>query len=474
MHHVSLNELLAATGGKAIGFDRREFGFADIGIDSRSIRPGALFWALRGERLDGHDFVADALARGAAACVVGADKVNTTAGPRIVVPNTLQALWDFARWYRRQQAIPVVAVTGSVGKTTTREMIHAVLSNRLSGTRSPKNFNNHFGVPLSVLGIEKHHEFAVLELGASAAGEIRDLAGIAAPEIGVVTAIAAAHLDGFGSEENIIAAKGELIETLTPTGLAVLAGDDPRVRLLADRAPCQVILVGEKVDNDLQATHVAAGENQLAFRLDGNTYKVHATGRHHLVGALIAIAVGREMGMEADEIDAGLQSFTAVPGRCQLQQIGPWTVIDDTYNANPRSMQAACELLRDWQGATRKVLVTGDMLELGARMAECHRELGRAAATTGIDFLLAHGEQSGHVTRGALDAGMDKDNLAHSQDIDELLAALDDRLEPGDVVLVKGSRAMRMERVVCWLRERAENNLKGDTSRVPTPARVCV
>ena len=475
MERVFLKELLAATGGRAIGSFHGNSQFTGVGIDSRTICANEVFWAVQGERHDGHDFVADAYAGGAAASVVQANvvqanKVPTVAGPMVIVPDTLEALWAFARWYRERQEALVIGVTGSVGKTTTREMIHTTLGTHFAGTQSPRNFNNQFGVPLSILEIDKKHEFAVLELAASKVGEIRELAGIASPEIGVVTAIGLAHLEGFGSEENIINAKGELVEALPPSGFAVLCGDDPRVRRLADRAACPVILVGEAAGQDVRATHVELGRNRIDFRVDGTRYELRVTGRHHLTAALSAIAIAREIGIPACEIREGLKSFVAVAGRCQFEEIGPWTVIDDTYNANPSSMQAACAVLRDWRGQGKKMLIAGDMLELGDRTAICHRELGQSAAIAGINHLMGYGQQAGHVVHGALDAGMPAHGLAECESFDAMLAVLDCWLEPGDVVLVKGSRAMRMERVIEWLRARAETGLENTRSRVLTRA----
>ncbi len=229
MQPVSLDSLLSATDGRVVGFGGSGIAFPAVGIDSRSIRPGELFWAVQGEQHDGHDFLGEAFNRGAAACVVESKKVTAAAGPLVVVEDTLKALWDFSRWYRKNHDAVIVGVTGSVGKTTTREMIHAALTSQYQGVRSPKNFNNQFGLPLSILEIQPEHEFAVLELGASQAGEIRSLAELAAPEIGVITGIGSSHLEGFGDEEGVLRAKGELLETLPQSGFAVLAGDDSRL-----------------------------------------------------------------------------------------------------------------------------------------------------------------------------------------------------------------------------------------------------
>jgi UDP-N-acetylmuramoyl-tripeptide--D-alanyl-D-alanine ligase len=463
MKQISLTQLLTATRGEAVGFGDRQSGFDSIVTDSRKIRPGDLFWALAGEQHDGHHFLADGFRRGAAAAVVREDAIapRDRRGhhdcPLIVVRDTLTALWDLARWYRESREAFVVGVTGSFGKTTTRAMIHAALDARYTGTQSPRNFNNHVGVPLSILEIEDEHEFAVLEFGASAIGEIRRLAEMAAPEIGVITGIGPAHLSGFGSEERILASKSELLEALPIGGIAFLSGDDPRLRQLAKRAERQVVLVGEGSHNHVRATEIVVDQNRLSFRVGSDRFNLAVAGRHHLTAALCAVAVAREIGIDSATIAAGLRSFSAVPGRCQLEQIGRWTVINDTYNANPASMQAACEVLREWKTTGRKLLVTGDMLELGERSDEYHRQLGESVWGSGIDYLLVHGSQAKHVIQGAAEAGWDAYRLAECKSFETMLAVIRCWLEPGDVILVKGSRGMRMERVVDWLRSRAAN-----------------
>ena len=483
MQQVLLNNLLAATGGEAVGFGYDETVFRRIQIDSRAVRPGDLFWAVRGSRLDGHRFAEESLSRGAAGCLVERSKWSGSAAvPAIIVDDTLTALWDLARWHRRRHEAAVIGVTGSFGKTTTREMIRVVLEHQFRGTASPKNYNNHFGVPLSILGIDRRHMFAVLELAASYPGEIRNLADIASPNIGVVTGIGPAHWKGFGSRRNIIETKGALVDALPETGLAVLAGDDSCVRAMARRAKCSVRLVGERRRNDIRAANVTVRSGELSFRVGTTDYTVPATGRHHLTAALSAIAVAEEFGMETEAIVCGLKSFEPVAGRCRLEQIGPWKVIDDTYNAGPDSVRAACRLLQDLRQETHipsgnTILVLGDMLELGDRSIEFHREIGRVAVKMGIDHLLAYGDYSRHVTEGARSAGMIPDRRADCTEFQQLLKVLEDRLQPGDIVLVKGSRAMRMERIVDRLRRWAaqkdnELTLENKTSRVPS--RACV
>eukprot|EP00913_Durusdinium_trenchii_P008932 g8398.t1 len=287
-------------------------------------------------------------------------------------------------------------------------MIYAALAAEFAGIQSPRNYNNHIGLPLSLLQIQPSDEFAVLEMGASRVGEIRELAEISAPEIGVITGIGVSHLEGFGSRERIIEAKGELLEQLPQSGFAVLPGDEDTTDQLAHRAKCPVIRVGENRDNHIRITHLESDNESVRFRIDNRQYAVSATGRHHVRAAAVAVSVAREIGMKPETIAEGLRSFRPISGRCRLEHIGPWHIIDDTYNANPRSMEAACGVLREWQGNGKRILITGDMLELGTETVGSHRELGRLAAEANIDQLIVHGDYSKHVLEGACDHGLDQ------------------------------------------------------------------
>ncbi len=465
MELVQLSQLLAATGGAARALRSGDAAFRRVCIDSRQLREGEVFWALQGSRVDGHQFVEEAHGRGALACVVERQGLKDWTGPLVVVENTLLALADFARWYRQQQESLMIGVTGSVGKTTTREMIYAVLNTGHTGIRSQKNYNNELGVPLTLLDLEAGDEFAVLEMGARNPGDIQALARIAQPEVGVITSIGPAHLESFGDLEQVRRCKGELFAALPAHGFAVLSGDDAFTRGVASFAACPVIHVGELPHNQVQATNIESTPRALSFDVEHNRYEVPVAGRHYLIAALCAVAIGREVGLDAATIAHGLRRFVASPGRCSVEQLGPWTVIDDTYNANPTSMRAACELLRDWPGHNKRILVTGDMLELGTAAADYHRELGGQAAAANIDHLLSLGPHAEWVVRGAYQAGIDAHCLAACSDLDSLIAVLDCWLAQGDVVLVKGSRGMQMERVIEWLRLRAEEEFKKHQAR---------
>ncbi len=429
--------------------------FHEIVTDSRAVTPGSVFWALCGENQDGHDFVADAEARGAACCVVNRGQPIDSLGPLVEVEHTLQALADFAGWYRLQRDALIVGVTGSVGKTTTREMIYSTLNMGYDGLRSEKNFNNEIGLPLTLLQISRNHEFAVLELGARRIGDIRKLAEIAQPEIGVITAISPCHLETFGSMAGILQGKGELFEALPKSGFAVLAGDDELTRSLAKRAACKVILVGQGSHNQIRATNVEMNLNRLKFKVGGTNYEVPVTGRHYLVSALAAIAVGREIGLETEAIVRGLKSFVPVDSRCEVEQLGDLTLINDTYNASPASMQAACQLLADWKTGQRRVLVAGDMLELGSESDAYHQHVGTYAAQARIDCVVAFGPHADRIAAGAIEAGFPRHGIATCREMDTVFAVLDCWLDADSTVLVKGSRGMKMERVVDWVRQRS-------------------
>jgi len=470
MESVHSTEFLAAINAQTAGIKGGHFALERVSVDSRTLQAGDLFWALRGTKHDGHDYVADAVRRGAVACVVERTRAPQLTGPLVIVDDTLHALADFARWHRHQREALIIGVTGSVGKTTTREMIHTVLSVRHRGFRSQRNFNNEIGLPLSLLELGAADEFGVFEMGAARIGDIRQLCEIACPEIGVITRIGKAHLQTFGSLEAVYQGKGELLDALPVRGFAVVGGDDQLLRARAAAAACPVIFVGENPGNQVRATDIDFRPGSLRFAVDRRTYELPVPARHYLTSALCALAVAREIGMEPGAIAEGFSRFIGQPGRCMVEQTGTCTIIDDTYNANPLSMQAACLCLRDWPGQGHKLLIVGDMLELGSETQKSHQELGACVAATSVDRLLAFGENAGDVSQGALHAGMQPHLVANCRELDSLLTVLDCWLEPGDVVLVKGSRGMRMERVVQWLKQRdSETRYE---QRVPATARA--
>ncbi len=419
-----------------------------IVTDSRQVEPGDVFWALVGEKYDGAEFAADAFRRGAAGAVAARPVEVPSDRWLLTVANAQGALEQWAGWRRQQFAGTMIAVTGSVGKTTTREMIHTVLRARRQGTTSPKNFNNHIGVPLSILQIKPDDDYAVLELGASAAGEIAALSKICRPQIGVITNVGDAHLASFGSPRAVAEAKAELLAALPLDGHAVL-GDDPWLRRMARKSRAPITWVGRDAHCSVTATDVQCGRGDLRFRVEGVDFRVMVWGRHHLVDALIAVAVGQLLGMELDEISVALEGFDPLPMRCEVVEARGATIINDTYNASPAAMKAALELLRDFDASGRRIIVCGDMAELGEESVRLHRQLGNhVVSLCGADLLIACGEFARDVVVGARAAGMPPTRTIPCRTPEETLPFLGQVILPGDVVLVKGSRVMGMERLV--------------------------
>ena len=450
---ITLNDLQRAIGGTltATAEARRRAGETPLGkvvTDSRRVEPQDVFWGLVGGRYDGADFAPEAFRRGAAGVVV----TKPVEAPHdrwvLQVEDALEALHGWAAWNRQIFTGTVIAVTGSVGKTTTREMIHTVLRTRLTGTASPQNYNNHVGVPLSMLEIAPEHDYAVLELGASRSGEIAGLARLCRPSVGVVTKVGDAHLGGFGSRQGIAEAKVELLAVLPEDGCAVL-GDDPWLRRAARACRARVSYVGRGAECDVTAADVNCHGGKLAFRVGPCTFSVPVWGRHHLTSALAAVAVGQYMGFELEEIASALEHFNPIPMRCEVIDVRGAKLINDAYNASPVAMKAALELLRDFDAPGKRIAVCGDMGELGDEAPALHRRLGNQVVTLcGADLLIACGRHARDVVLGARAAGMPRSRSILRHTAAETAGYLVHAVGPGDVVLVKGSRSMAMEQVV--------------------------
>ena len=432
-----------------------------VTTDSRQADRGVLFVALKGDRFDGHDFVPGVLERPGAGVVVAADhpaaRAPLPAGTlRIVVADTLAALGELARWIRRSAEVPVVGLTGSSGKTTTKEMVAAMLSRTGPGLATEGNLNNLVGLPLTLLRLQPEHGWMVLEMGMSASGEIRTLAGIGEPTIRVITNVAAAHLESFGDLDAVARAKGELFEDARPGDLLITNADDPRSSLFPRPAGTLEVRFGASPGADVRVLHVDSMDlagSRARIAVHGTEVQVHVPlpGRHNVLNASAALAAAWAAGVPMDEAAAALAEIRPTGGRMRVVRLGTIQVIDDSYNANPRSVAAALETLvsGEAEGACRAVL--GDMLELGVTSPELHRQVGETAASLGVDQLLAVGPLSRHTVDGALEGGM-KD-ARHLADADAVVDLLSTELRAGDRVLVKGSRGMRMERVVKGLKE---------------------
>ena len=472
MHHCTISQLASLITGTpvdaCIGQDRITGG----AIDSRTVGPGEIFFAMPGSRNHGVLFADDAIARGAScvvsdfnarrssndgnatsACLHSPDGAETDRRT-IRVTSAAVALQELARWNRRQSKCLVIGVTGSVGKTTTRQLIAAVMRAHFKGIQSPRNFNNELGVPLSLLQLEPAHDFAVLELAAGKPGDIRFLAEIAQPEFAVVTRVSAAHLETFGSVDAIRRTKQELAESVGRGGTVFLNADDPAVLSMASAISADVVRFGTNSEAAVRASDISAHNGVCSFIVDSQRFSLNG-GRQLVTAALAAVAVGRVAGIADSQIALSVAEFQPDAGRGRVVLNSPWTVIDDTYNASPASVMGAIESLSDWPDARRRILVFGDMLELGTAAEQLHYDIGRAIARSSIDHAVIYGRHADHVIRGTQSAWQSLNRCSSFHDLNTLQVMLDCILTAGDVILVKGSRGMRMERIVNWLCEKS-------------------
>ncbi len=422
-----------------------------VSTDTRTLKPGDLFFALTGESSDGHKFLADAFAKGAVGVVVSR-KVETRQ-LAIRVDDTLLALGDLAWYYRSRFDPVVVGVTGSVGKTTTREMIAAVVASRGPALKSAGNFNNEIGVPLTLFELTPKHKTAVIEMAMRGPGQIEYLAKIARPSIGVITNIHISHIELLGSLDAIADAKGELLDHLPTDGAAILNADDAYYEYLKRRANARVVSFGESEGAEIRATSAGLDSRgcctfQVSTPRGSFEVRIPVPGEHNIKDALSAIAVGEVLDIPHDDMRDALANFKPPEKRSNvIPTRSGVVVIDDTYNAGPASMLSALKTLKMMEGG-RKIAVLGDMLELGEHALNAHLEIGKAAAVNGVDMLIVVGQLARLISRGALDAGLPVSAVLECDDSYQAARELPEKLRERDVVLVKGSRAMKMERVV--------------------------
>lgn len=426
-----------------------------ISTDSRTIQPGELFIPLRGENFDGHAYMNQAIERGAVACL-SEDVIGGLLVPVVKVNDTLKALGDLAAAVRRKFSGPVIGITGTSGKTTSKEMLGSILSSTGPGLKSAGNFNNLIGVPLTLFGLQAEHRWVVVEMGMSARGEIARLAEIAAPGIGLITNVGAGHLEHLEGISGVARAKGELFISLPTDGTAVVNEDDPEVRALPIANGVRRVSFGVSAAADIRAERVSAHNGSVSFDLviDGQVASVclHLPGRHNVINALGAAAAATVVGVGLAEIAVGLESFQPCPGRMELVELpGDIVVLEDSYNANPLSVHAALDALHDLSSPGRRIAVLGDMLELGPTGPDLHQQIGKLAAER-ADWLFTCGSLAKEIAVGARAAGLPAEKIFSTQSHDELTSRLLVVLERGDRILVKGSRAMRMEKVTAALR----------------------
>lgn len=455
MAEFTLNEIAGALQGCCILKEKGTL-FTSVVTDTRQIKAGSLFVALRGEKFDGHDFLTEAVLRGAAGALVSRPySGEELAGLDFTVvrsDDTLAAYQRLAGAHRARFKIPVLAVTGSNGKTTTKDLTAAVLSGRWNVLKTEANYNNEIGLPLTLLQLDGTHGAAVVEMGMRGFGQIAQLADIARPDMGLVTNVGETHMELLGSLENIAAAKSELVERIPEMGTVILNDDNPYVKAMAVKARGRVVTFGMTERADVRASQVESGRLGASFvcSAQGQSFRVQLPmpGRHNVYNALAAIAAGVSLGLAPEEVQAGLGRLQATKMRLEVEKIKQYTVINDAYNASPASMRAAIETLSEFAPG-RKVAVLGDMLELGGLAEKAHEEVGRQLAAQKVDMVITIGKLGEIIAGSAKSCGVPEVFACASHE--EAARAFAGRLTAGDTILVKGSRGMQMEKVIAFI-----------------------
>ncbi len=448
MMTLTLSEIALAVGGELFGNGEKTI--CGISTDSRKTMPEEVFIALRGEKFDGHDFIQDLWGRCAA--VITEEPAPGFDG--VLVPDTLKALGALSAYWKKKVAPGItVGVTGSVGKTTTKELIASVLKEKYKTHCTEGNFNNHIGVPVTLIRIEKGTEAVVCEMGMSARGEIEYLTGLVRPNVAVITNIGTSHMEILGSREGILEAKLEIIAGMEKGSTVILDGDEPLLRsetVQKRLAEYRVIYVGFDSGNDVYPLDIYKGEDHLAFDViaKGREFrvKVPALGDHFIKNTLFAAAVGIACGVRDEAIQSGVLAYSPSGLRQKIYKKNGIRVIADCYNASPESMEASLKVLAGSEG--RKIAVLGDMLELGHLAQSAHEKVGEIAHTLGVDTLYTYGKVSYHIMQGAIKAGFPKENVINSIDANQVATLLKGQLAQGDTVLFKASRRMKLEEII--------------------------
>src|SRR3990170_1263832 len=462
---LTIEEIIKATGGKIL-HGSYVLPVSGISIDSRTIKDGELFVAIKGDVFDGHNFTDEAVKKGA--CGVIVQEGHPVSGSMfqnglvISVHDTLPALQEIAKYHRSKFTLPVIGITGSNGKTTTKEMLWSILSQKFQVLKTDGNLNNHIGVPLTLFRLNSSHQMAIIEMGISERGELTRLCQIAAPDAAIITNIGPTHLEKLGRIESVAEAKGEILKFIPSHGFCILNRDDKFFDVFKAMSPGRIISFGISPDADV---HIESYETAVqgksadsitfnlicpAGRIDVN---LHAIGLHNIYNALCAAAAAYALGISPADIKSGLEKFTPVRMRSAVEKVEEIYIINDTYNANPASMVAAIDMLKTFKAGNRRFAVIGDMLELGENTIMAHRDLGIYIAGAGADGLIAVGEFAGYVAEGAAEAGMNENNIKAFNDYPQTLEQIKEWITVGDIVLVKGSRRMKMERIVEGLKE---------------------
>lgn len=456
MEAISISEIIRWTGGTPAG-DNLEAELTGVSTDSRTVTPGELFVPLAGENFDGHNYVRTALERGAKAFLTHREPPEDCRDKGILVRDTQAAFQDIARNYLKKFKIPVVAITGSNDKTSTKDMTAHILSQKYRVVKTEKNFNNEIGVPKTVLQVDSSTEVLVVELAMRGPGQIREIARIVSPDISVITNIGESHFELLGSLEAIAKAKAEILEYLNPQGYAVLNADDNRYPWLVERAPARIVSFGLENRADvllLKKEDRGLKGFDLIISLDGQIVSLHLPllGIHNIYNTLAAVAIARCLRLSIPEIVNGVSTLTPPDKRMEiLKAPGGWTALNDSYNASPTSMAKALEILKSLPISGRRIAALGDMLELGGIAVESHREIGKLAHRNGINYLFVKGGLGREIAVGALEDGMPGNRVIECRDTGNMIDRIGKVISPGDVILVKGSRLMKMEEVTAGL-----------------------
>lgn len=455
MKELTLKQLAQWCGG-TVPEQYQSVAVTGIQHDSRNVRSGDLFIALTGERADGHDYVAKARQAGAVAALVSRPVEDEL--PQILVEDTLLAYGAIAKAYRRELNIPVIAITGSVGKTTTKEMIACVLSGKYQISKTQGNHNNNLGLPITIMEMPEDTEIAVLELGMNHFGEMSYLTSIAQPDVVVITNIGTMHIEHLGTREGILKAKLEIMEGIRKDGVAVFNGDEPLLWNLREGTHRRIYFGIENDRCDVVAEEIRQMDGGMYFTVRGMGQRfqiyVPQEGRHSVYNALAAVTVGLLQKISPETIQYQLGLFHNTGMRQKIYEEQGYTIIEDCYNAGPESMEAALHVLSERACEGKRIAVLGDMLELGSRSQAEHYRVGRLAAVA-ADRILAYGDHSQRVITGAVTGGMSIKNAVHYEDQYEMAEALKHLAKPGDVILFKGSRGMKMEQVLQAFLERS-------------------
>lgn len=457
MEPIRFSEVVRATGGEPAGPIDGDPLIPAITTDSRDVPPGSLFVPIRGKRHDAHAFVEQAFLAGAGFSLAAQDAEFARLPANVIrVKDTTRALGDLARWYRSRFDVPVIGITGSCGKTTVKEMLRVVLGEDV--VASPASYNNDIGVPLTLLQMDGRTRACVVEIGTNSPGEVEYLTGIARPTVGVLTNVEAAHLEGLGTVRGVMEEKAALLRGLPADGVAIVNADNYYCREVMEEVDCHLVTFGTWEDADVYGVEPFATEGGVGFYLyDRMRFEIPALGAHNVANALAAVATGLWLDLSPDVVCDALGRYEAPPMRMSREVVGDVVLVNDAYNANPRSMEAAIRELASRPSEGRRVAVLGDMLELGESSLQHHESLGRKAANARLDCVWAVGVHAEAVAREARRLGIPEENVAWHESTEQALEAMPFEPRPGDTWLFKASRGLALERLVEHVRRRARS-----------------